>query len=189
VLHLLYSFPEAGCSGPGGSGLSLIVTLGANFSSITGGHVSLYLISSPLVCCAHAQTRPQYDIASWDPRGVGETKPYWNCFKSYDEELPFDDATTIESKGNFTNANRTDPDVIRFLSRKGAVDSSITALGRLCEQRNPGVGKYLGTAAAARDMISLNDAVEGTGKKVYYWGVSYVRLILVVFSMTCLTVI
>ena len=33
--------------------------------------------------------------------------------------------------------------------------------------------KYLGTAAAVRDMVAMHDVLEGPDKPIVYWGLSY----------------
>lgn len=54
--------------------------------------------------------------------------------------------------------------------------------GRICNERNGDLGKYVGSAAAARDMVALNDAVEGAGQRINYWGISYVCVFIYFFD-------
>ncbi|KAG8687539.1 hypothetical protein FRC11_007063 [Ceratobasidium sp. 423] len=45
-------------------------------------------------------------------------------------------------------------------------------LGRRCVAYNPDTFKYIGTAAAVRDMIAIHAVLEGPEKPIDYWGVS-----------------
>ena len=87
-------------------------------------------------------------------------------------------AIQLEFQGNLTNSRRNDPDVVELLSQVPTIDVQLERLGKLCAQRNPNVGQYVGTAAAARDMLALTESVDGAGSKVNYWGISYVLAVL-----------
>ncbi|KAF8319322.1 hypothetical protein DL93DRAFT_2074926 [Clavulina sp. PMI_390] len=148
--------------GPGGSGVSLIFTGGQGASMITGG---------------------QYDIVSWDPRGVGLTTPAITCFGSTEEANRLIANNSIlsnggaEAYGNFTNPARDDPDELNALSKEDITDKELGNIAAACLNKHGANLSYIGTAAAVRDMIALSDAIEGPGKKVNYWGISYGTII------------
>ena len=52
------------------------------------------------------------------------------------------------------------------------------ALGERCVgAANGGTLQYIGTAANARDMAAMADALDGPGAPVNYWGISYGTLL------------
>ncbi|KDQ17322.1 hypothetical protein BOTBODRAFT_30140 [Botryobasidium botryosum FD-172 SS1] len=137
--------------GPGGSGLDYILETGKTLSEYTGG---------------------QYDIVSWDPRGVGATKPVVKCFGSAAAEkelwrgtVP---STGLEARGNFTSQD----DLDAFYAQADEVDTLLAELWKRCDQLSGGILAYVGTAATVRDMVSLADTIEGKGL-INYWGISY----------------
>ncbi|KAK5653310.1 hypothetical protein OQA88_9001 [Cercophora sp. LCS_1] len=101
-----------------------------------------------------------YDLVGFDPRGTGTTIPF-SCTndKYYAGNIV---AEARSSKDSDTAARR--------LWERGRVD------GFICQYEGSGNGnetaEYLGTAAVARDLISVADALEGDGL-LYYWGFSY----------------
>ncbi|KDQ17321.1 hypothetical protein BOTBODRAFT_30137 [Botryobasidium botryosum FD-172 SS1] len=151
--HLGSIFVNPG--GPGESGLDMVSGLGQSLSEYTGG---------------------QYDIVSWDPRGVGATTPLVTCFESLAAEKAFWKGTVpdagLEAKGNFTSQD----DLDAFYAQADEVDSLLTELGKRCNQLSGGILPYVGTAAAVRDMVSLADAIEGK-ELINYWGFSYGTII------------
>ncbi|KAF8309550.1 hypothetical protein DL93DRAFT_2170251 [Clavulina sp. PMI_390] len=144
--------------GPGDSGVSFMFTSGRGLALMTGG---------------------QYDIVSWDPRGVGLSLPAITCFSSPAEANSLVANNSIlfhggaEAYGNFTNPAGNDPDELAALSQENITDTHLQAIGAACLQAHGANLSYIGTAAAVRDMIALSDAIEGPGKKVDYWGFSY----------------
>ncbi|CAE6390842.1 unnamed protein product, partial [Rhizoctonia solani] len=78
--------------GPSGSGVANVLSEASEiFSAMSGG---------------------QYDIVSWDPRGVGHSIPRADCFKSKTEENAFWEGTIpragLEARGNFTDQRDID---------------------------------------------------------------------------------
>ena len=81
--------------------------------------------------------------------------------------------TGIEETGNFT-----DPaDVAALFSQARSMQKKYEEVGRNCLRKNDQYLKYLGTAAAVRDMLSIADALEGPNSTVNYIGTSYGTLI------------
>ncbi|KDQ21467.1 hypothetical protein BOTBODRAFT_25909 [Botryobasidium botryosum FD-172 SS1] len=151
--HLGSIFVNPG--GPGGSGLDYVIGTGQTLSEYTGG---------------------QYHIVSWDPRGVGATKPVVKCFESAAAEKEFWRGTVpnagLEARGNFTSQD----DLDAFYAQADEVDTLLTKLEKRCSQLSGSTLAYVGTAATVRDMVSLADTIEGK-KLINYWGVSYGTII------------
>ncbi|KAF8598572.1 hypothetical protein BDV93DRAFT_561172, partial [Ceratobasidium sp. AG-I] len=138
--------------GPGGSGVEWILSediLGMNQGS--GG---------------------QYDIVSWDPRGVGSTIPKVECFQSGTEETTFwNDSirgNLLELRGNFSDATERQ----WFYSHVNETDKALIRFGKQCDKESQRMLKYIGTPASVRDMVALHDYLEGD-KPINYWGISY----------------
>ncbi|CAE7050036.1 unnamed protein product [Rhizoctonia solani] len=147
--------------GPGGSGVDTILGTNAErISAIAGG---------------------QYDIVSWDPRGIGLTMPRADCFKTGTEENAFWEGTIpragLEARGNFTDQY----DIDQFYEQVDEVDVLLEKLGKQCVAYSPDTFQYIGTAAAVRDMVAMHDALEGVGKPIDYWGLSYGTVIGIYF--------
>ncbi|KEP46989.1 putative hydrolase [Rhizoctonia solani 123E] len=147
--------------GPGGSGVSTI--LGGNapkISEAAGG---------------------QYDIVSWDPRGIGHTIPRAECFATGTEENLFWEGTIpragLEARGNFTDQ----VDIDAFYEQVDEVDVLLEELGKRCVAYSPDTFQYIGTAAAVRDMIAMHDLLEGPDKPINFWGLSYGTVIGIYF--------
>ncbi|KDN48830.1 hypothetical protein RSAG8_02817, partial [Rhizoctonia solani AG-8 WAC10335] len=139
--------------GPGGSGIDTILGWkGDKISEASGG---------------------QYDIVSWDPRGVGETVPRAECFTTGTEENAFWEGTIpragLEARGNFTDQ----ADIDAFYEQVDEVDGLLKRLGQKCVEYSPDTFQYIGTAAAVRDMIAMHDILEEPDKPINYWGLSY----------------
>ncbi|QRV92000.1 Abhydrolase domain-containing protein [Ceratobasidium sp. AG-Ba] len=139
--------------GPGGSGVvDLTSSLAQILSDTTGG---------------------QYDIFSWDPRGVGLTQPNAACFATATEEALFWGDTVpyagIEARGNFTDQ----ADIDAFYAQVPQVDEKLVQLGQKCQEYSPNTFRYIGTAAVARDIVMMHDYLEGPDKPINFWGISY----------------
>ncbi|CAE6500443.1 unnamed protein product [Rhizoctonia solani] len=147
--------------GPGGSGVDNMLGAAAEIiSEIAGG---------------------QYDIVSWDPRGIGLTVPRAACFKTGTEENAFWEGTIpragLEARGNFTDQY----DLDQFYEQVDEVDLLLGELGKRCVAYSPDTFQYIGSAAAVRDMVAMHDALEGSNKPIDYWGLSYGTVIGIYF--------
>ncbi|KAI0830715.1 TAP-like protein-domain-containing protein [Trametes gibbosa] len=145
--------------GPGVSGIQTINSTSALVLNFTGG---------------------EYDVVSWDPRGVGSlTVPGdVHCFDSLNDYNTFWNGTIelngIEMTGNFTNQT----DIDRLMSQAPLMQSKYEELGQRCLNHSNGQFlQYVGTAATARDMVAMADALDGAGAPVNYWGLSYGTLL------------
>ncbi|KAF8684068.1 MEROPS serine peptidase family S33 [Rhizoctonia solani] len=118
-------------------------------------------------------TGGQYDIVSWDPRGVGSTVPRVDCFESRAEEKKFWNGSirgsdSLEVRTDLRNTTARD----EFYSHLDEVDEILIKFGKQCNSQSKDMLKYVGTAATVRDMVALHDYLEGT-RLINYWGVSY----------------
>ncbi|CAE6357579.1 unnamed protein product [Rhizoctonia solani] len=121
-------------------------------------------------------TGGQYDIVSWDPRGVGSSTPKVQCFESGTEERAFWNGSLRGTNPEVRN-DFTDPTVrAEFYSHIGEVNSALVKLGKQCNTQSKDMLKYVGTTATVRDMVALHDYLEGT-KSINYWGFSYGTII------------
>ncbi|CAE6451043.1 unnamed protein product [Rhizoctonia solani] len=115
----------------------------------------------------------QYDIVSWDPRGVGNSAPSTTCFETAEEEVAFWNGTFIQSgleaRDNFTSQ----ADLDEFYGQVGEVDDLLTRFGKQCVAHNPNSFQYVGTAAVVRDMVAMHDLFEGPKRAINFWGISY----------------
>ncbi|CAE6440248.1 unnamed protein product [Rhizoctonia solani] len=118
-----------------------------------------------------------YDLVSWDPRGVGLTVPRTACFQTKAEELAFWNGSVIhtesgsgpEVRGNFTS--QTDLDA--FYEKVDEADALLQRIGEQCIAYSPDTFQYVGTAATVRDMVAMHDILEGPDKPINFWGMSY----------------
>ncbi|KAI0820123.1 TAP-like protein-domain-containing protein [Trametes gibbosa] len=145
--------------GPGGSGIDQLNESGDLLVSLTGGY---------------------YDIVGWDPRGVGAlTVPgEIYCFDSPTEYNTFWNGT-IELNGIEQTGNFTDPEEIKTLLMQAPVmQRKYAELARRCLRHPSGKYlKYVGTAATARDIVAMADALDGVGSPVNFVGFSYSSLL------------
>ncbi|KAI0369592.1 alpha/beta-hydrolase [Pilatotrama ljubarskyi] len=143
---------------PGGPGSSGLTTLNGNTSvllNLTGGN---------------------YDIVTWDPRGVGPLTVPGDifCFDSVAEYDAFWNGTIEHSGIEMTGTFRDPGDIERLLSQATVMQKKYEEFGRRCLQHPTGKYlRYVGTAATVRDMVALADELDGPGSPVNYAGISY----------------
>ena len=162
--------------GPGGSGLEAIEGFAQSLVNITGGH---------------------YDMVTWDPRGVGfsswvdssadrDVPSYLVHFFSPGDIQCFDTLEayqevfngTVQVNGIEMTGNFTDPEDLELLfSQADALQKKYEETFQRCIERNGDILKYVGTAATVRDMVAMADALDGPGKPINYYGVSYGSLL------------
>ncbi|CAE6409120.1 unnamed protein product [Rhizoctonia solani] len=147
--------------GPGGSGVETVQgSLGDSLMKSSGG---------------------QYDLVSWDPRGVGESTPRTDCFGTLEEATAFWNGSFVrnglEARDNFTS--QTDLD--EFYEQVDEVDDLLARFGKQCVTYNPNAFQYVGTAAVVRDMVAMHDVLEGSDKPINFWGISYGTIVGIYF--------
>jgi pimeloyl-ACP methyl ester carboxylesterase len=123
--------------GPGGAGTLLLPVAGAGISEAL---------------------RARFDIASWDPRGVGESTAV-HCFASPEAELAFLDDMVVGLSFPIGGA-----EMDAWLGR-------YEELYRRCERRNGDLLRHVSTADTARDLDLLRRAVGD--RRLSYDGLSY----------------
>ncbi|KAI0651010.1 alpha/beta-hydrolase [Trametes meyenii] len=141
--------------GPGQSGLEALDGISDELLALTGGH---------------------YDVVSWDPRGVGPLTVPGDTF-CFDTVAEYDafwngtiELTGINMVGNFTHQ----ADIDALLSQASLMQAKYEELGRRCLEHPSGQFlRYVGTAATARDVAALADALDGPGSPINYIGISY----------------
>ncbi|KAJ3503374.1 hypothetical protein NLJ89_g8466 [Agrocybe chaxingu] len=124
--------------GPGASGIDFVLGLGGSIQGIFG---------------------PEFDVVSFDPRGVGRSTPAISVFTSNLERAEFDmSAGTLNTE---TTSRSTLPE--RWAKTQ--------VLGSLARDRSANVISHMTTDNVARDMLRI---VEAHGRnKLQYWGISY----------------
>ncbi|KAK0243686.1 Alpha/Beta hydrolase protein [Armillaria nabsnona] len=125
--------------GPGGSGVSVLTSMGPQLASIIGN---------------------QYDIISFDPRGIGNSTPRAEFFPSKQEH-----SLWLTSTNHFTWAVNTTSDQIPHLW------ASAQVIAELAKERDNGILNYISTDNVARDMLQITEAAGQ--EKLQYWGFSY----------------
>ncbi|KAI0747569.1 alpha/beta-hydrolase [Fomes fomentarius] len=100
------------------------------------------------------------------------------CFNSVEEYNAFFNGT-IELTGIEETGNFTDPAEIQaLLSQASIMQKKYEQVGQKClHSTNGPLLRYLGTAAAVRDLVSLADAIDGPDVPINYIGLSYSTLI------------
>ncbi|KAK0202233.1 Alpha/Beta hydrolase protein [Desarmillaria ectypa] len=125
--------------GPGGSGVVYLTSIGSLLASVIGN---------------------QYDIISFDPRGVGNSTPRAEFFLSKEEHYEW-----LASTNHWTFAVNTTSDQIPHLW------ASAQVIAELAKERDNGILNYVSTDNVARDMLRISEAAGQ--EKLQYWGFSY----------------
>ncbi|KAK0492506.1 TAP-like protein-domain-containing protein, partial [Armillaria luteobubalina] len=125
--------------GPGGSGVVYLASLGSLLTSLIGD---------------------QYDIISFDPRGVGNSTPRAEFFLSKEEHYQW-----LADANHWSSAVNTTSDQIPHLW------ASAQVVAELARERDNGILNYVGTDNVARDMLRITEAAGQP--KLQYFGISY----------------
>ena len=76
----------------------------------------------------------------------------------------------IEMSGNFTDQS----DIDALLAQADTMQQKYVEVGQRCKEHSDGKYlKYIGTAATARDLVALADALDGPEAPINYFGYSY----------------
>lgn len=96
------------------------------------------------------------------------------CFGSVEEyDALF--AGTIQQAGISMHGDFTDEaDIARLLDQANGMQEKYEEMAKRCLTHSDGrYLKYVGSAATARDVVALADALDGPGAPVNYFGFSY----------------
>ncbi|SJL16597.1 uncharacterized protein ARMOST_20123 [Armillaria ostoyae] len=125
--------------GPGASGVVYLASIGSLLTSLIGN---------------------QYDIISFDPRGVGNSTPRAEFFLSKEEHYQW-----LADVNHWTSAVNTTSDQIPHLW------ASVQVVAELARERDNGILNYISTDNVARDMLRITEAAGQS--KLQYFGISY----------------
>jgi pimeloyl-ACP methyl ester carboxylesterase len=103
-----------------------------------------------------------FDLVSWDPRGVGQTKPDVKCDTG---------RMTLPITGS-----------VDWAAAYEQMRSSTARANAACLKANPELLPYVGTKNVVRDLDALRAAVGDT--RLTYWGMSYGTRIGYVYALT-----
>ncbi|RYP37233.1 hypothetical protein DL767_003052 [Monosporascus sp. MG133] len=103
-----------------------------------------------------ALTGGSHDLVAFDPRGTGNTIPFW-CFEN--------DAEMFAASHELQGSNTSDVMLGRHWAR-GGIDA------HMCFERAAETGSLISTAFVARDLMRVAEALEEDGL-LRYWGFSY----------------
>ncbi|KAJ7259812.1 Alpha/Beta hydrolase protein [Mycena rebaudengoi] len=123
--------------GPGGSGVDTLVQSGSSFHVLFG---------------------EEYDIVSFDPRGVSYSTPVASFFES-------DAERAVWNAGVLPTSLNASSDSIPHTWARAQV------LGTLAQQRDSGILKHMTTDNVARDMLRITEKFGF--EKLQYYGISY----------------
>jgi pimeloyl-ACP methyl ester carboxylesterase len=105
-----------------------------------------------------ASIRRRFDFVSWDPRGVGQSRPSIEGCKAVGGEVE-----TIPEIGIPTRS--------QWLSYLAEARAQQRQLGLQCLPKNLGIARHMGTNDVVRDLNMMRKAVGD--RKLTYWGASY----------------
>nr|POE88123.1 putative hydrolase [Quercus suber] len=114
--------------GPGGRGIGFLVSAGQQISATLDSDDGKY-----------------YDLISFDPRGVGDSRPSIHCFEDTNFEQSW--AMRVQEEGWFDSSD----------AALGRIWSMSLATGRSCSlaKDGPDMRKFVSTASVARDMLEI----------------------------------
>ncbi|THW33153.1 hypothetical protein D6C77_04166 [Aureobasidium pullulans] len=120
--------------GPGGSGVNLVLK--------EGKHTRTIISAGP---DASNETAKHFDVISFDPRGVNNTRPIFHCFPDHIERLIFEkelNAYGVPGSSNTAFTNHW---------------TRIRTLADSCSKRavEAGIGEHMSTSSVARDIIEI----------------------------------
>ncbi|KAK7022954.1 hypothetical protein VNI00_016844 [Paramarasmius palmivorus] len=125
--------------GPGGSGVDLVRSAGQSLATVVG---------------------PQFDIVSFDPRGVARSTPKVSWYETRVERQLWSRLPTKE-------LNHSSDSVASYWA-------SSQIVGQLAAERASDVLPYIQTDHTARDMLSITEAYGQ--EKIQYWGFSWDKI-------------
>lgn len=164
--------------GPGGSGVNMLLREGKSIRTITGAGPD-----------ADNTTARHFDIISFDPRGVNNTRPTFTCFPNYIERLIFEletqaygvfDSsetaftnywTQIRTEADICSKRAIEEDIAEHMSTSNVVKDIVAIIERHGEWREKEARNLLRLS----DNSDLSDSIKyHPGKElVQYMGFSY----------------
>lgn len=128
---------------------------------------------------------PQFSILGFDPRGINNTTPSMSCFHTAVSRKVWG----LKSDDRVLGSSGSGEEISEAYSRAKVV-------GEICEnalggEGLAGVGKHVGTAVVARDMLEITERAwkrvgkgreEVRGKGLRYWGFSYGSVLGITFA-------
>lgn len=143
--------------GPGGSGVGLVLGSGAELQQMIG---------------------KQYSIIGFDPRNVNNTRPRLSCFDDPVDRILWD----LKSGGRIPGSDNDSQDKLGEVFVRGKIFAELCTSGK-----NQELGRHLGTASVARDMLAITEASwdlakTGVRKGLQYYGFSYGTALGMVFA-------
>ncbi|PVF96258.1 hypothetical protein CPB86DRAFT_737148 [Serendipita vermifera] len=123
------------------------------------------------------QVGQDWDIVSWDPRGVGYSEPHLTFFHDSSEEDQF--WSQLKGQGNFESVFPLwdDKNAKEFVNFDSVIDELMQDFYNLAFDRNGNNLTYIGTVANARDVAALSDAIDGPNHPINFYGYSYGSLL------------
>ncbi|KAG9637629.1 hypothetical protein KCU64_g14125, partial [Aureobasidium melanogenum] len=120
--------------GPGGSGVKLVLKEGKYTQTIISADPD-----------ADNETAKYFDVISFDPRGVNNTRPTFQCFPSFIERLTFEKellAYGVPGSSDMAFTNQW---------------ARVRTLADSCSKRaiEAGIGEYMSTTSVARDIVEI----------------------------------
>ena len=157
-------------------------SLGSVLINYGGPGVSGYHSSFSFGKNIHRSIGGKYDVISWDPRGIGRTRPVVNCWGSEleaavvkanrEEELGLEVVPRIDKHVN-ANLTSTDPLLTFQLERFLAQNKLQASRCAGSASSNAEVLKHFGTTTLIRDTERINEVLEGPEAKINGVGGSY----------------
>ena len=157
-------------------------SLGSVLINYGGPGVSGYTSSFSFGKNIHRSIGGKFDVISWDPRGIGRTKPVVNCWGSAleaavvkanrEEELGLEVVPWVDRA---SASNSTSPDAVltfqleRFLAQNKLQAERCAA----SPDSNAEVLKYFGTTTLIKDTERINEVLEGPEAPINGIGGSY----------------
>ncbi|KAL1306301.1 hypothetical protein AAFC00_004385 [Neodothiora populina] len=126
--------------GPGGSGVGMALKQGRLIQTIVSAPTSKHNSTEEATA-----TGKHFDVMSFDPRGVNNTTPSFNCFMSSVQMY----ASELESAANSALESSDAAFGIEWARQR--------ALADVCSKRalESGIGEFVTTPSVARDMIEM----------------------------------
>ncbi|KAL8292261.1 hypothetical protein RQP46_001727 [Phenoliferia psychrophenolica] len=130
-------------------------------------------------------TNGQYDIISWDPRGVNASSPNLTCFDTSLNQYLFQVTSGIGTQnldlpasfGGDPSALSVDGVYAEFEEQLARKKASLAALWNQCVEKSGDIAAFMGTASVVRDLDHMSKVISGSDTRINYYGISYGSLL------------